>query len=60
MRFMIGCALPRSFGWKRLMIGPPSTWGPYFIPHDGHPTPLLNRMVADALIEYFAKAQRSH
>ncbi len=35
---------------------PPSggDWGPYFIPHDGHPTPLLNRVVAEALIEYLA------
>jgi hypothetical protein len=44
----------------RKMIGPYATWDRYFIPHDGHPTPLLNRMVADALIEYFAKAQRSN
>jgi hypothetical protein len=36
---------------------PPSggDWGPYFIPHDGHPTPLLNRMVAEALVEYLEK-----
>ena len=26
----------------RKMIGAPATWEPYFIPHDGHPTPLLN------------------
>jgi hypothetical protein len=39
----------------RKLIGPPSTWGPYFIPHDGHPTPLLNGMVADALVKYFAR-----
>ncbi len=39
----------------RKMIGPPATWDRYFIPHDGHPTPLLNHMVADALIEYFGK-----
>ena len=38
---------------------PPSggDWGPYFIPHDGHPTPLLNGLVADALIAYLAKQQ---
>lgn len=44
----------------RKMIGPPATWDRYFIPHDGHPTKLLNRMVADALVEYLAKAQRSN
>lgn len=37
----------------RKMIGPPSNWGPYFIPHDGHPTPLLNRIVAEALADHF-------
>jgi len=37
----------------RKMIGPPKTWGPYFIPHDGHPTVLLNRMVGEALAKYF-------
>jgi hypothetical protein len=37
----------------RSMIGDPSTWGPYFIPHDGHPTVLLNRMVGEALARYF-------
>jgi hypothetical protein len=37
----------------RKLIGPPSTWGPYFIPHDGHPTPLMNGLVADALVKYF-------
>jgi hypothetical protein len=42
----------------RKMIGPASGWDRYFIPHDGHPTPLLNRMVADALVDYFAKAPR--
>lgn len=36
----------------RKLIGAPSTWGPYFIPHDGHPTPLLNGIVADALVKY--------
>jgi hypothetical protein len=35
-------------------------WESFFIPHDGHPRPLLNRIVADALVEYFAKAQRSN
>jgi hypothetical protein len=44
----------------RNMIGPPATWDRYFIPHDGHPTPLLNHMVADALIEYFAKTAHSN
>ena len=39
----------------RKMLGPPATWDRYFIPHDGHPTPLLNRMVADALVEHFAR-----
>lgn len=38
----------------RKLLGPPAGWGPYFIPHDGHPTPLMNGMVADALIKYFA------
>jgi hypothetical protein len=37
----------------RNLLGPPSTWGPYFIPHDGHPTPLMNGMVADVLVKYF-------
>jgi hypothetical protein len=36
----------------RKLIGPPAGWGPYFIPHDGHPTPLLNRLVADALVSF--------
>jgi hypothetical protein len=44
----------------RKMIGPPATWEPYFIPHDGHPTALLNHMVADALIGYFDKSKRSN
>jgi len=44
----------------RKLIGPPATWDRYFIPHDGHPTPLLNRVVADALIGYFDEAQRSN
>ena len=39
----------------RNLLGPPSGWGPYFIPHDGHPTPLMNRLVADALVDYFAR-----
>jgi hypothetical protein len=39
----------------RKLIGPPSGWGPYFIPHDGHPTPLMNRLVADALVDYFTQ-----
>jgi len=39
----------------RKLLGPPATWAPYFIPHDGHPTPLMNRMVADALVDYFAR-----
>ncbi|MBN9087721.1 MAG: hypothetical protein J0J01_12500 [Reyranella sp.] len=37
----------------RNLLGPPSTWGAYFIPHDGHPTPRMNGMVADALVKYF-------
>ena len=37
----------------RHLIGPPNTWGPYFIPHDGHPTPKMNGLVADALVKYF-------
>lgn len=37
----------------RKLLGPPNSWGPYFIPHDGHPTPLMNGMVADALVKYF-------
>lgn len=41
----------------RKMIGLPATWDRYFIPHDGHPTALLNRMVADALVEHFARSQ---
>ena len=44
----------------RKMIGPTATWDRYFIPHDGHPTSLLNRMVADALIGYFAKTEHSN
>jgi hypothetical protein len=44
----------------RNMIGPPVTWDRYFIPHDGHPTPLLNHMVADALLAYFAKDNHSN
>jgi hypothetical protein len=39
----------------RKLLGPPSGWGPYFIPHDGHPTPKMSRLVADALIDYFAR-----
>jgi hypothetical protein len=39
----------------RNLLGPPSGWGPYFIPHDGHPTPRMNRLVADALVDYFAR-----
>jgi len=39
----------------RKLLGPRSGWGPYFIPHDGHPTPLLNSLVADALVDYFDK-----
>jgi len=38
----------------RKLLGPPQGWGPYFIPHDGHPTPLMNGLVADALVKYFA------
>jgi hypothetical protein len=44
----------------RKMIGPPATWDRYFIPHDGHPTLLLNRMVADALVAYFVRTDRSN
>lgn len=44
----------------RKIIGPPADWDRYFIPHDGHPTPLLNRLVADALSEYFAKTARAN
>jgi hypothetical protein len=39
----------------RKMIGSHATWDQYFIPHDGHPTPLLNRMVADELVKYFTE-----
>ena len=39
----------------RKLLGSPAGWDKYFIPHDGHPTVLLNRMVADALISYFAQ-----
>jgi hypothetical protein len=39
----------------RKLLGPPAGWDKYFIPHDGHPTVLLNRMVADALVSYFAQ-----
>lgn len=39
----------------RNMIGPHKGWDNYFIPHDGHPTVLLNRLVAEALIDYLAK-----
>jgi hypothetical protein len=44
----------------RKMIGPPADWDRYFIPHDGHPTPLLNRMVGEALVEYFTQTQGSN
>jgi hypothetical protein len=44
----------------RKMLGPGETWDRYFIPHDGHPTPLLQRMVADALLDYFAGTNRSN
>jgi hypothetical protein len=39
----------------RNMLGDPATWDRYFIPHDGHPTVLLNRMVGEALAQYFQK-----
>lgn len=39
----------------RKLLGPPSGWGPYFIPHDGHPTPKMSGLVADALVKYFAR-----
>lgn len=39
----------------RNMIGDPATWDRFFIPHDGHPTVLLNRMVGEALADHFAK-----
>ena len=39
----------------RNMLGDPRTWDRYFIPHDGHPTVLLNRMVGEALVSYFAQ-----
>lgn len=35
----------------RNMIGPSAGWGQYFIPHDGHPTPQLNRIVAEVLAD---------
>jgi hypothetical protein len=36
----------------RKLLGPPAGWDRYFIPHDGHPTPLMNRMVAEVLAAY--------
>jgi hypothetical protein len=41
----------------RKLLGPPAGWAPYFIPHDGHPTPVMNGLVADALAKYFAVHQ---
>jgi hypothetical protein len=42
----------------RKLLGPPSGWGKYFIPHDGHPTPLMNRMVGEALANYFSSQRQ--
>jgi hypothetical protein len=42
----------------RNLLGPPSGWGKYFIPHDGHPTPLMNRMVGEALANYFSSQRQ--
>jgi hypothetical protein len=39
----------------RKMIGPWEEWDRYFIPHDGHPSVLLNRMVGEELTYYFAQ-----
>jgi hypothetical protein len=39
----------------RNMLGDPRTWDRYLIPHDGHPTVLLNRVVGEALVSYFAQ-----
>ncbi|MBS0546872.1 MAG: hypothetical protein JSR24_03925 [Proteobacteria bacterium] len=35
----------------RKKLGPVRDWQQYFIPHDGHPTPKMNALVTDALIE---------
>jgi hypothetical protein len=35
----------------RALLGPPTTWDRYFIPHDGHPTPPMNKLVAEALLK---------
>lgn len=39
----------------RKRLGPVADWPQYFIPHDGHPTPKMNALVTDALVEHFAK-----
>lgn len=38
----------------RKKLGPVSEWQQYFIPHDGHPTPKMNALVTDALLETLA------
>jgi len=38
----------------RKKLGPMNTWPQYFIPHDGHPTPKMNALVTDALLETIA------
>jgi len=42
----------------RKLLGPPAGWDKYFIPHDGHPTPLMNRMVGEAMANYFSSQRR--
>lgn len=39
----------------RNRLGPRAGWPQYFIPHDGHPTPKLNALVTDALVDHLAK-----
>ena len=39
----------------RNKLGPRSQWSQYFIPHDGHPTPRLNGLVTDLLIDHLAR-----
>lgn len=38
----------------RKRLGPVAGWPQYFIPHDGHPTPKMNALVTDALMEKLA------
>jgi hypothetical protein len=49
-------AIGAPFISVRNLLGPPDTWSRlYYIPHDGHATPLLNSLAADALVKYFVQ-----